>query len=63
LTDGLGNQVDFKNTIIIMTSNLGARFPGKARPPGFSAPMGEGIPSKIEEMVRGEVKKASIPSF
>ena len=26
LTDGLGNQVDFKNTIIIMTSNLGARF-------------------------------------
>ena len=26
LTDGLGNQVDFKNTIIIMTSNLGARY-------------------------------------
>src|SRR5512147_2040105 len=26
LTDGLGNTVDFKNTIIIMTSNLGARF-------------------------------------
>jgi ATP-dependent Clp protease ATP-binding subunit ClpC len=26
LTDGLGNMVDFKNTIIIMTSNLGARF-------------------------------------
>src|SRR6266403_100539 len=26
LTDGLGNQVNFKNTIIIMTSNIGARF-------------------------------------
>jgi len=26
LTDGLGNTVDFKNTIMIMTSNLGARF-------------------------------------
>ena len=26
LTDGLGNTVDFKNTIIIMTSNIGARF-------------------------------------
>src|SRR5260370_34390480 len=25
LTDGLGNTVDFRNTIIIMTSNLGAR--------------------------------------
>ncbi len=26
LTDGLGNTVDFKNTIIIMTSNIGARY-------------------------------------
>mgnify|MGYP003693556773 CR=1 FL=1 len=26
LTDGLGNRVNFKNTIIIMTSNIGARF-------------------------------------
>ena len=26
LTDGLGNRVDFKNAIIIMTSNIGARF-------------------------------------
>ena len=26
LTDGLGNRVNFKNAIIIMTSNIGARF-------------------------------------
>ncbi len=38
LTDGLGNQVDFKNTIIIMTSNLGARFLEKRGHLGFSAP-------------------------
>ena len=38
LTDGLGNKVDFKNTIIIMTSNLGARFLEKRSPMGFSAP-------------------------
>ena len=38
LTDGLGNTVDFKNTIIIMTSNLGARFLEKRSPMGFSAP-------------------------
>jgi ATP-dependent Clp protease ATP-binding subunit ClpC len=38
LTDGLGNQVDFKNTIIIMTSNLGARFLEKRGHLGFSSP-------------------------
>jgi ATP-dependent Clp protease ATP-binding subunit ClpC len=63
LTDGLGNQVDFKNTIIIMTSNLGARFLEKRGHLGFSAPMGEGIPSKIEDMVRAEVKRAFNPEF
>jgi ATP-dependent Clp protease ATP-binding subunit ClpC len=63
LTDGLGNQVDFKNTIIIMTSNLGARFLEKRGHLGFSAPAGEGIPGKIEEMVRAEVKKAFNPEF
>src|SRR6202158_2860550 len=63
LTDGLGNQVDFKNTIIIMTSNLGARYLEKRGHLGFSAPQGEGIPSKIEDMVRGEVKKAFNPEF
>jgi ATP-dependent Clp protease ATP-binding subunit ClpC len=63
LTDGLGNQVDFKNTIIIMTSNLGARFLEKRGHLGFSAPAGEGVPAKIEELVRSEVKKAFNPEF
>ena len=49
LTDGLGNQVDFKNTIIIMTSNLGARFLEKRGHLGFSAPQREGMPSKVED--------------
>ena len=35
LTDGLGNTVDFKNTIIIMTSNIGARHLHEARGPGL----------------------------
>jgi ATP-dependent Clp protease ATP-binding subunit ClpC len=63
LTDGLGNTVDFKNTIIIMTSNLGARFLEKRGHLGFSAPVAEGIPSKVEDMVRGEVKRAFNPEF
>ena len=37
LTDGLGNRVNFKNTIIIMTSNIGARFIQKKASLGFQA--------------------------
>ncbi len=63
LTDGLGNTVDFKNTIIIMTSNLGARFLEKRTGMGFSAPAGAGIPQKVEDMVMAEVKRAFNPEF
>jgi ATP-dependent Clp protease ATP-binding subunit ClpC len=61
LTDGLGNTVDFKNTIIIMTSNLGARFLEKRNPMGFSA--GSGMAAKVEDQVMTEVKKAFNPEF
>jgi ATP-dependent Clp protease ATP-binding subunit ClpC len=63
LTDGLGNTVDFKNTIIIMTSNLGARFLDKRGQIGFSAPSTTGIPQKVEDMVMSEVKRAFNPEF
>jgi ATP-dependent Clp protease ATP-binding subunit ClpC len=63
LTDGLGNTVDFKNTIIIMTSNLGARFLEKKGGMGFSAPAGAGIAAKVEEAVMAEVKRAFNPEF
>jgi len=54
--------VDFKNTIIIMTSNLGARFLDKKATLGFAAPAA-GMPAKIEDQVMGEVKKAFNPEF
>ena len=64
LTDGLGNTVDFKNTIIIMTSNLGARFLDKRGQIGFSvSEPGANIPQKIEDMVMSEVKRAFNPEF
>jgi ATP-dependent Clp protease ATP-binding subunit ClpC len=64
LTDGLGNTVDFKNTIIIMTSNLGARFLDKRGQIGFSGFTEEqGIPQKIEDQVMSEVKRAFNPEF
>ncbi len=63
LTDGLGNTVDFKNTIIIMTSNLGARFLEKRGHLGFSAPHGRRHSVQGRRQVRGEVKKAFNPEF
>ena len=64
LTDGLGNTVDFKNTIIIMTSNLGARFLDKKRGNWASRRRpATGIPPKVEDMVMGEVKRAFNPEF
>ena len=63
LTDGIGNTIDFKNTIIIMTSNLGARHLEKRTHLGFSAPNKEGVPTKVEDMVMGEVKRAFNPEF
>src|ERR1700755_1340170 len=63
LTDGLGNTVDFRNTIIIMTSNLGARHLQKRTSIGFASGADEAGMKSIEEMVMGEVKKAFNPEF
>ena len=63
LTDGLGNRVNFKNTIIIMTSNIGARFIQKKAALGFqSADQGE-INRTVSDMVLGEVKRTFNPEF
>jgi len=63
LTDGLGNTVDFKNVIIIMTSNIGARFLQKRSGMGFQAPGEDAATAKVEDMVRGEVKRIFNPEF
>jgi ATP-dependent Clp protease ATP-binding subunit ClpC len=63
LTDGLGNRVNFKNTIIIMTSNIGARFIQKKAALGFqSSDVGE-ISRTVSDMVLGEVKRTFNPEF
>jgi ATP-dependent Clp protease ATP-binding subunit ClpC len=63
LTDGLGNTIDFKNTIIIMTSNIGARFLSKHTSLGFQAPSEELTEIKMEEAVMVEVKRLFNPEF
>ncbi len=63
LTDGLGNTVDFKNTIVIMTSNIGAKHLMKREGLGFQSNKDEIVLEKMEEMVKGEVKRTFNPEF
>src|SRR3954470_19064493 len=63
LTDGLGNTVDFKNTIIVMTSNIGAKHLMKREGLGFQSGKEEMILDKMEELVKGEVKRTFNPEF
>ena len=63
LTDGLGNRVNFKNTIIIMTSNIGARFIQKQASFGFQPPDAKEIQRSVSDMVLGEVKRTFNPEF
>jgi len=63
LSDGLGNTVDFKNTILIMTSNIGARHLMKREGMGFQSQREEKISAKVEEMVKNEVKRTFNPEF
>src|SRR5450631_2889000 len=63
LTDGLGNTVDFRNTIIIMTSNLGARHLQKRTSMGFQSGTDEAGLKSMEELVMNEVKRAFNPEF
>src|SRR5499425_2809987 len=63
LTDGLGNTVDFKNTIIVMTSNLGARHLQKREGLGFQSSKEEMVSEKVEDLVKNEVKRTFNPEF
>jgi ATP-dependent Clp protease ATP-binding subunit ClpC len=64
LTDGLGNRVNFKNTIIIMTSNIGARFIQKGKASlGFGGTDAREVSKSVSEMVLGEVKRTFNPEF
>jgi len=64
LTDSQGRRVDFKNTVIIMTSNLGAREIHKNNPLGFKKIDEDELSySDIKNNVMSELKKAFRPEF
>jgi len=63
LTDSYGRQVDFKNTILIMTSNIGARQITMHAPMGFTTGSQEQSYAKMKETVLAELKKTFNPEF
>ncbi|MEI6157967.1 MAG: AAA family ATPase, partial [Atribacterota bacterium] len=59
-----GRMVDFKNTIIIMTSNLGARMISSNVNIGFGEKSGEGLTyNEMKQKVMEEVKRVFVPEF
>ena len=65
LTDGKGRTIDFKNTIIIMTSNVGATTIKKQRTLGFATSENEQEESyeRMKENVLDELKRTFRPEF
>ena len=63
LTDSYGRKVDFKNAILIMTSNIGARQIGHQTPLGFTKGGEEQSYERMKETVLSELKKAFNPEL
>ena len=63
LTDSLGHKIDFKNTIIIMTSNIGAREITKGGGIGFAKTDKQQSFEDMKKLVMSEVRKVFRPEF
>ncbi|MEC9080611.1 MAG: ATP-dependent Clp protease ATP-binding subunit [Verrucomicrobiota bacterium] len=63
LTDSFGRQVDFRNTIILLTSNVGADRLKKGATMGFSTPDEEQDYKRMKENLTEEAKKVFRPEF
>jgi ATP-dependent Clp protease ATP-binding subunit ClpC len=63
LTDNYGRVIDFKNTVVIMTSNLGARDIGKGKGLGFHPQSEKSQYELIEQRINEEINRAFNPEF
>jgi ATP-dependent Clp protease ATP-binding subunit ClpC len=63
LTDNYGRVIDFKNTVVIMTSNVGARDMLKGRTLGFAQGDTKGDFERMAEKVKEEIGKVFNPEF
>ena len=63
LTDSFGRKVDFKNVVLIMTSNIGTEILRKQGSLGFRAPTGDVTYQDMKNQLLDEVKKVFKPEF
>jgi ATP-dependent Clp protease ATP-binding subunit ClpC len=63
LTDNYGRVIDFKNTVVIMTSNVGAKDITKGKSLGFAAPDMRQSFERISEKVKEEMTHVFNPEF
>ena len=63
LTDSKGRKVDFKNTIIIMTSNLGATALREQKTVGFDANRSENNDAEVKRVIQEKMKQFFRPEF
>src|SRR5205809_7439129 len=63
ITDSLGRKIDFRNTIIIMTSNVGAELLKKQTTMGFGAPREGHDYDSMREKILDETKRVFKPEF
>jgi ATP-dependent Clp protease ATP-binding subunit ClpC len=63
ITDSLGRKIDFRNTIIIMTSNVGAELIKRQTSLGFGAQTGQASYDQMKEVILEESKKVFKPEF
>ncbi len=63
LTDSLGRKVDFKNTVVIMTSNLGTKLIQRNVALGFQSTEANVHEKKIKDEVMGELRRNFSPEF
>ncbi|MGH2447420.1 MAG: AAA family ATPase, partial [Chloroflexota bacterium] len=63
LTDSQGRVVDFKNTVIIMTSNVGSADLKRAAKIGFSVGLGDDVSDEFKSKALDGLKRAFRPEF
>jgi ATP-dependent Clp protease ATP-binding subunit ClpC len=62
LTDAYGNHVDFKNAMVLMTSNIGSKLVLRGGRMGFMESEDDGF-KRIEEEILGELRRTFSPEF
>jgi ATP-dependent Clp protease ATP-binding subunit ClpC len=63
LTDAYGNQVDFRNTLVLMTSNIGSKLVLRGGRMGFGEGSEDASFQRLEEEILGELRRTFSPEF